>query len=135
MLPRTPTLKILQLSQSNEEQGTKPVVFVHFDQKINPEKIAEITKITVNGVIGKKTHSPAKVLSVAEATSLDFNIQSLLDPTVKEGYFVLLTSTKPLTNSTECTFKVGPNVMRIILFSFFSHFLILDSFIRRALSF
>jgi hypothetical protein len=106
----TATIGVTKLYPSSGFQGLNPLMIACFDQKIDAQEIAKVTKCFVHGPLGiKKMHSGITVVSKEEASAASGTIKLLIQHE-KEGYYVVFYAARPFPYDSLITVQVGPGV-------------------------
>lgn len=85
--------------------GTQPIIFLEFDQAINPEKVLETIQITG----ANQTFTDFR-LATADEIQEDKNVASLEKYAIK-GHWMALKITRSLPTNSTITVKIGPNTV------------------------
>eukprot|EP01080_Neovahlkampfia_damariscottae_P009738 gene9738-2065_t len=105
----TPTVKITK-SLPNATVFESPVFYLHFDQKIEPEKMIKIIKMSnYNGTFELLKIEEVKKIVAEQKASYRQNVDYLMDSSI-EGRFMWFRGNKKLKLATNFQVTVGPNI-------------------------
>ncbi len=97
----TPPVKVLTEHPTGEAQPLQPLIFIAFDQRIEPANVLEVVQVQANG-------SPVGVqLASAEQVQADKQV-SILAEQAGEGRWMALSVLQPLPTDAQVTVIVGP---------------------------
>lgn len=95
----------------NNKVSSVPLLFVRFDQLIDPEEVLKCVSFTSGSLI-KKNLGGARLLTSEEIKSNEYVHKQA---TEYEGYMLCFTSAKPLPNDSKVHVTVGPQVANFLL--------------------
>jgi alpha-2-macroglobulin len=86
-----------------EAQPLEPILFVAFDQLINPDALLSVTRLTADG--------DAQTIRLATQAEIEADERvSRLAESAREGYWLALRPERPLPADAEIRVTIGPNI-------------------------